>query len=56
MDAPEEVAEKVYYYYTHREEAKAMILRAKTKVKERFDISRVVQQHKELFEQLMKEK
>lgn len=55
VDAPEEVADKVYYYYTHQKEAKAMIHQAKKKVKERFDISRVVRQHKEMFNLLMKE-
>lgn len=52
VDAPQEVAQKVYYYYTHPQEASAMRNRARKKVLERFDVNRVVQQHKELFENL----
>lgn len=54
VDAPQEVAEKIYLYYTHPKEAEAMRIRAKEKVLKRFDISRVVKQHKEMFEELMK--
>lgn len=53
VDAPQEVADKVYYYYTHPVEAEVMRKRAKEKVINRFDVSRVAQQHKDLFRKLI---
>ena len=53
VDSPDEVADKVYYYYTHPKEAKQMCQKAKEKVIAKYDISRVVQQHKELFRSLI---
>lgn len=53
VDAPQEVADKVYYYYTHPVEAEVMRKKAKEKVINRFDVSRVAQQHKDLFRRLI---
>ena len=53
VDSPKEVADAVYYYYTHPNEAKKMRQKAKKKVSTRYDISRVVIQHKQMFEELM---
>lgn len=52
VDAPQEVADKVYFYYTHPEEAEVMKRKAKEKAINRFDLSRVAQQHKDLFKRL----
>lgn len=52
VDSPQEVADQVYFYYTHPVEAKAMREKAKEKVKKKYDVSRVVSQHKELFHEL----
>ena len=52
VDSPEEVADKVYFYYTHPVEAQKMRDTAKRKVTEKYDVSRVAQQHKELFNNL----
>ena len=54
VDSPQEVADKVFFYYSHPEEAKHMREMAKEKVARKYDISRVVQQHKELFSELFK--
>lgn len=55
VDSPAEVAEKVYYYYTHPSEAAMMRRKAKDKVVEKYDIARVVEQHKELFRELLRQ-
>ena len=52
VDAPQEVADIVWYYYTHPEEARRMRETAKEKVVRRFDISRVALQHKEMLREL----
>jgi glycosyltransferase involved in cell wall biosynthesis len=52
VDAPQEVADMVWYYYTHPKEAKRMRETAKEKVVRRFDISRVALQHKEMLREL----
>lgn len=52
VDSPHEVADKVRYFYTHPVEAARMRDRAKEKVVRKYDISRVVQQHKEMFRKL----
>ena len=52
VDSPQEVADKVYFYYTHPMEAAEIREKAKKKVVEKYDISRVVQQHKKIFEEL----
>ena len=52
VDSPQEVADQVYFYYTHPVEAKAMREKAKEKVEKKYDVSRVVLQHKELFHEL----
>lgn len=53
VDSPKEVADAVYYYYTHPVEAEKMRKMAKEKVIKQYDISRVVIQHKQLFNELM---
>ena len=52
VDSPLEVAEQVYFYYTHPIEAKAMREKAKEKVGKKYDVTRVILQHKELFQEL----
>ena len=56
VDSPKEAADKVLFYYTHSEEAKLMRVRAFEKVKMKYDISRVVLQHKQMFNKLLYEK
>ena len=53
VDSPKEVADAVYYYYTHPIEAEEMRKKAKEKVIRQYDISRVVMQHKQLFKELV---
>lgn len=52
-DSPEEVKEKVLYLYTHPLEAKEMRKKALQKVKEKYEIHRVANQHIALFKELM---
>ena len=53
VDYPEDVKEKVMWLYNHPNEAKAMRDKALQKVIKRYDISRVVDQHVEMFNKLV---
>lgn len=53
VDNPEDVKEKVMWLYNHPNEAKAMRDKALQKVFKRYDISRVVDQHVEMFNKLV---
>lgn len=55
MDNPKDAAEKVLWLYRHPKEAAEMKSKALKKVIENYDISRVVDQHVEMFEELSKE-
>ena len=52
VDNPQDAAEKVLWLYHHSEEAKKMRVKALKKVIEKYDISRVVEQHLEMFNEL----
>lgn len=52
MDNPKDVAEKALWLYRHPKEAEEMKSKALKKVIENYDISRVVDQHMEMFEEL----
>lgn len=52
MDNPKDAAEKVLWLYRHPKEAEEMKSKALKKVIENYDISRVVDQHIEMFEEL----
>lgn len=52
MDNPQDAAEKVLWLYRHPKEAEEMKSKALKKVIENYDISRVVDQHIEMFEEL----
>lgn len=52
MDNPKDAAEKVLWLYRHPKEAEEMKSKALKKVIENYDISRVVNQHIEMFEEL----
>lgn len=52
LDNPQDVCEKVMWLYNHPEEAKNMRNNALKKVIGNYDISRVVNQHIEMFEKL----
>lgn len=52
MDNPQDVAEKALQLYHHPNEAAEMKSKALKKVIENYDISRVVDQHVEMFEEL----
>lgn len=52
MDNPKDAAEKVLWLYRHPKEAAEMKSKALKKVIENYDISRVVDQHIEMFEEL----
>ena len=54
VDSPEDACDKVLWLYNHPDEAKIMREKALAKVYKKYDISRVAQQHLEMFEQLMK--
>lgn len=54
MDNPEEAAEKVLWLYHHPQKAVEMQKKALKKVIENYDISRVVNQHIQLFNELSK--
>lgn len=53
VDNPEDVKEKVMWLYNHPNEAKVMRDKALQKVIKRYDISRVVDQHVEMFNKLV---
>lgn len=53
MDNPKDAAEKVLWLYRHPKEATEMKSKALKKVIENYDISRVVDQHMEMFEELI---
>jgi len=55
VDSPQEVADKVMFYYTHPKEAKRMRENAKEKVIEKYSVERVARQHKEMFRKLSQE-
>ena len=52
MDNPKDAAEKVLWLYRHPKEAAEMKSKALKKVIENYDISRVVDQHVNMFEEL----
>ena len=52
MDNPQDAAEKALWLYRHPKEAEEMKSKALKKVIENYDISRVVDQHVEMFEEL----
>lgn len=52
MDNPKDAAEKVLWLYRHPKEAAEMKSKALKKVIENYDISRVVDQHVKMFEEL----
>lgn len=52
LDNPQDVCEKVMWLYNHPKEAEEMRKKALKKVIENYDISRVVNQHLEMFEKL----
>ena len=52
MDNPKDAAEKVLWLYRHPKEAAEMESKALKKMIENYDISRVVDQHVEMFEEL----
>lgn len=52
VDSPEDVRDKVVWLYNHPEEAKSMREKALEKVIRNYDISRVVEQHLDLFVKL----
>ena len=56
MDDPKDAAEKVLWLYRHPKEAAEMKSKALKKVIENYDISRVVDQHIEMFEELAGDK
>lgn len=53
VDNPKDAADKVLWLYRHPDEAAAMRLKALKKVIENYDISRVVDQHINMFENLV---
>lgn len=53
VDNPEDVRDKVLWLYNHPNEAKVMKGNALTKVTKHYDISRVVEQHVALFQNLI---
>ena len=52
VDNPQDAADKVLWLYRHPKEAAEMKYKALKKVIENYDISRVVDQHIEMFEEL----
>ncbi len=52
VDNPQDAADKVLWLYRHPKEAEEMKSKALKKVIENYDISRVVDQHIEMFEEL----
>ena len=56
VDCPEDVRDKVLWLYNHPVEANAMKSRALNKVMKQYDISRVVDQHVKMFEDLVSNK
>ena len=56
VDNPEDVANKVIWLYNHPKEAEEMRKKGLKKVIEEYDISRVVKQHMDLFNELLKMK
>ena len=53
VDSPQEAADKVLWLYRHPKEAAAMRRKALKKVMEKYDISRVINQHMEMFNKLI---
>lgn len=54
VDNPEDVRDKVLWLYNHPENAKDMRKKALEKVVKNYDISRVVEQHVKMFNELLK--
>ena len=54
VDNPEDIKEKVLWLYNHPEEARIMKKKALEKVIKNYDISRVVEQHADLFVKICK--
>ena len=54
VDNPEDVRDKVLWLYNHPKEAKIMKEKALNKVIRNYDISRVVEQHADLFVKICK--
>ncbi len=52
VDNPQDAAEKVIWLYSHLKEAEEMRKKALQKVRDKYDISRVVEQHIEMFNDL----
>ena len=53
VDNEQDVFDKVYYIYTHPQEAMFMREKALNKVKQYYDVNRVASQHMELFHKLV---
>jgi len=53
VDSPQDAAEKVLWLYRHSDEAARMRVNALKKVIEKYDIKRVVNQHMEMFNNLI---
>ena len=53
VDSPQEAADRVLWLYRHPEEAAEMRRKALKKVTEKYDISRVINQHMEMFNKLI---
>lgn len=54
VDNPKDVKDKVMWLYNHPNEARIMREKALSKVVKNYDISRVVEQHVQMFKELMK--
>lgn len=54
VDNPKDVKDKVMWLYNHPNEARIMREKALSKVVKNYDISRVVEQHVQMFRELMK--
>lgn len=52
VDSPEDLCEKILWLHKHPAESTQMRVNALKKVREKYDIQRVAQQHLEMFEQL----
>ena len=52
VDSPEDLCEKILWLHNHPDEAAQMRINALKKVREKYDIQRVAQQHLEMFERL----
>ena len=55
VDSPEDLCNKIIWLHNHPDEAAQMRANAFKKVRDKYDIQRVAQQHLEMFEQLKKQ-